>query len=399
MAIQHIPDGSLVSADGRWLWRGGQWIEVPAATGQPGLFWFFNTPQWAQSILIMGLIGLIPIVGILNLYGYAIATSRNLRAGWRVLPPAGFGYLGLGAPVTVLSFAWSFIVLLLALLAGGFVWLTLFAQTHHWPLPVAIGVATGITVLGLLSAITAPVLVPALEMSGREGWRVFHVGRLVRHTLDHWRAVWYGFAVYLLWNVLYLGLGIVASAVPFGSLLAAVVALPVMAAMLAVPLARFDDPPAGFSKGAANALAAGWVAFTLLLLAIPWAVGLTAAAIINSHPEETACFFQSGCNFAYSGSLETIARVQRGAEDPTLVTVDVTFINRSARPAFIDPADYSARTTNGTDLPISSACPARTPASVAPGGRLEQRVCFQLPDARARFEVHLPWTGWDFKTS
>jgi len=63
----------------------------------------------------MGLIGLVPFVGAMDIYGYAIATARNLRAGYRVLPPASFNYLGAGAPVFVLSFAWSAIAFLEAI--------------------------------------------------------------------------------------------------------------------------------------------------------------------------------------------------------------------------------------------------------------------------------------------
>jgi hypothetical protein len=37
-------------------------------------------------------------------------------------------------------------------------------------------------------------------------------------------------------------------------------------------------------------------------------------------------------------------------------------------------------------------------ATVAPGGRLEQRACFRLPDAQASFDLRLPWTGWDYRT-
>ena len=89
MAIQHLPDGSPISADGRWLWRGGRWIPTPAAGGI-GAFWFTSAPEWAVTLLLIGLIGVIPFVGTMNLYGYSIVTARNLRSGYRVLPPANF---------------------------------------------------------------------------------------------------------------------------------------------------------------------------------------------------------------------------------------------------------------------------------------------------------------------
>jgi hypothetical protein len=164
--------------------------------------------------------------------------------------------------------------------------------------------------------------------------------------------------------------------------------------MIAVPLTRFYDPPAGFTKGAANALAAGWLALWMLGLAVPWGIGVAAASYVSSHPDETACFFQSGCSISNSGNLEAIARVRRDAHDPTLVVVDVTYINRSASHADVAPADYYARTSSGLVLPPSNDCPVPEAATLAPGGRLTQRVCFRLPASGVTFVVHLPWIGW-----
>src|SRR5882762_10562024 len=98
MAIQQIPDGRWVSSDGRWLWRDGRWTPLPS-TVPTGPFWFSTTPDWIQTLLLMGLIGLIPFVGLMDIYGYAIVTARNIRSGYRVLPPASFSYITTGAPV------------------------------------------------------------------------------------------------------------------------------------------------------------------------------------------------------------------------------------------------------------------------------------------------------------
>jgi hypothetical protein len=262
-----------------------------------------------------------------------------------------------------------------------------------------LGVAAGITASGLANIANLPLLVPTLELSDRVGWGIFHVGRLSRHALAHWRSMWFGLAVLAVWYLVYVAIAVVVSFVPLGGLLAAIVGLPVMALMIAMPLARFDEPPAGFTSGVATAIAAGWLVIWVLGTAFVWTVATVSASLISSHPDEVSCFFDNGCNFAYVGSLETITHVNRTAADPTLVTVDVTFINRSGSAADVLPSEYSARTTTGLTLAPSPDCTVPTPASVPSNGRLHEIVCFRLPDAQTFFDVHLPWTGWDYRTS
>jgi hypothetical protein len=397
MAVQQIPDGTWISDDGRWMWRDARWIPMPA-TQQTGVFWFMSTPKWAPTLLIMGLIGLIPFVGTMDIYGYAIATARNVRAGYRVLPPASFNYIGLGAPVAVLQLAWALITFLLMLASGSAVGFAAFGQSHSLAWAIGLGVPGGFTVLGILNLPTVPLFVPAMEMSEREGWGIFRVNRLLRHAITHWRSAWYGVAIFILWYAMYFALALVLGIVPFGSILAVVAGIPVLAPMIANPIALFDDPPAGFGKGAANALAAAWLAVFVLSLGGIWGIGIVAASVVSSHPDEVACVFDPTCNFTYSGNLEAIARVRRDPGDATLVTVDVTYINRSGAATTVDPAAYYARTTTGLDLQPSQDCPAPQAASVAPGARLAQQVCFKLPDTTVGFEVHLPWIGWDGRT-
>jgi hypothetical protein len=284
------------------------------------------------------------------------------------------------------------------LLVGGLVAVATYGSSRGWAWTIALGVGAGITTFGVASIANLPFLVPTLELSGREGWGIFHIGRLARHAMVHWRSMWFGLAVLSFWYLAYVAVAVVVSFVPLGGLLAAIVGLPVMALMIAVPIARFDDPPAGFTNGRASAVAAGWLVIWLLGTACVWMVGIVSASVISSHPDEVACFFDSGCNFAYAGSLETITHVNRSSEDPTLVTVDVTFINRSGSAADVIPADYSARTTSGEQLAPSADCPTPSPASVPPDSRLQERVCFRLPEAKSYFGVHIPWTGWDSRT-
>src|SRR5256885_8957470 len=51
-----------------------------------------GAPEWIGKTLLMGLIGLIPIVGGLQLTGWMLAMLDNLRAGRQEIPPAGFRY-------------------------------------------------------------------------------------------------------------------------------------------------------------------------------------------------------------------------------------------------------------------------------------------------------------------
>src|SRR5256714_2071971 len=54
--------------------------------------WAARDPEWIGKTLLMGLIGLIPIVGGLQLTGWMLAMLDNLRAGRQEIPPAGFRY-------------------------------------------------------------------------------------------------------------------------------------------------------------------------------------------------------------------------------------------------------------------------------------------------------------------
>ncbi|MEA2655635.1 MAG: hypothetical protein QOI23_1000, partial [Chloroflexota bacterium] len=108
---------------------------------QTGMFWFLSAPDWAKTVALMGLIGLIPFVGSMNLYGYAIVTARNLRAGYRVLPPANFSYIAVGLPVFLLALAWSLIAFVVLTAAGLAVGFGTYAQSHSIAWAIGLGVA------------------------------------------------------------------------------------------------------------------------------------------------------------------------------------------------------------------------------------------------------------------
>lgn len=55
----------------------------------------FRSPNWLGTVLLQGLIGIIPIIGQIALLGWLMITLDNLRAGRQELAPAGF-HLGRG---------------------------------------------------------------------------------------------------------------------------------------------------------------------------------------------------------------------------------------------------------------------------------------------------------------
>jgi hypothetical protein len=55
----------------------------------------FRSPDWLGTIVLQGLISIIPIVGQIALFGWLLITLDNLRAGRQELAPAGF-HLGRG---------------------------------------------------------------------------------------------------------------------------------------------------------------------------------------------------------------------------------------------------------------------------------------------------------------
>jgi uncharacterized protein DUF4013 len=73
--------------------------ELTAGSGEPpppnvgdAFGWAARDPEWIGKVLLMGLIGIIPIVGGLQQTGWLLTMLDNLRAGRYEVPPAGFRY-------------------------------------------------------------------------------------------------------------------------------------------------------------------------------------------------------------------------------------------------------------------------------------------------------------------
>jgi hypothetical protein len=77
----------------------------------------FRSPNWLGTIVLQGLILIIPIIGQIAVLGWMLATIDNLRAGRLELAPAGF-YLGRG----IVLFAVELIYAVALFLIPGILW-------------------------------------------------------------------------------------------------------------------------------------------------------------------------------------------------------------------------------------------------------------------------------------
>jgi Protein of unknown function (DUF4013) len=235
----------LISEDGRWWWDGMRW-RSRAVDGPLDLFWFTSTPDWFQRAIVTGLIGLIPIIGSINMLGWTLTATDMVRGGWKELPPAGFQHLERGVAPFVVGLVYGLVLaVVFAVLA---VVAVAFGVSGRTAL-VVIGIALGLLGMLLLLAwwLAALYIFGALLIgSDRLGIvnaldprRLYAVARANHHASLH-VAVVYGVAT-LIFAAVGLTIGIV---VPFGSLLAPA-ALPVVYAVLVPTLASFRVDAAG----------------------------------------------------------------------------------------------------------------------------------------------------------
>src|SRR2546423_11173886 len=104
---------------------------TPESSVGDAFSWAFRDPDWVSKLILMGLIGIIPIVGSLQLLGWMLATLDNLRAGHQVLPHAGFRYATRGLRLFLAAVIYA--VVTLAVFYGGsfLVIFGLFGVTPH----------------------------------------------------------------------------------------------------------------------------------------------------------------------------------------------------------------------------------------------------------------------------
>lgn len=84
--------------------------------------WPARQPGWVGTVLLMGLISLIPVAGAIALLGWMLRCLDHLREGRSDLPPAGFGSFGRGLRVfaVMLVYGLSALALLAVLFGLGF---------------------------------------------------------------------------------------------------------------------------------------------------------------------------------------------------------------------------------------------------------------------------------------
>jgi hypothetical protein len=233
----------LISQDGRWWWDGKQW-RTRLVEGPLDLFWFTSTPDWFTRVLVMGLIGIIPIVGAINLLGWTLTATDMLRTGWKELPPAGFQHLQRGVGPFVVSLVYGLVV---GVLLGVLVFLTvLFALSGRAGAIVAVGLGL-LSVLVFLTCwlISLYLFAALLTASDRLGiakaldpFRLFALAR-ANHEISLHVAVVYGLASIAV-AAISLALAFI---IPFGGGLLVSLGLPAVYAVVVPSLAAFRIEP------------------------------------------------------------------------------------------------------------------------------------------------------------
>lgn len=230
---------ALVSQDGRWFWDGTRW-RSRLVEGPLDHFWFTSTADWQQRILVTGLIGLIPIVGAINLMGWTLATTDNVRRGWKELPPAGFHYLERGGGPFVVSLLYGLVAFLVVavVFAGGIV--LVFTQKGWQVLGIALIVIAVILLVAwwLLSIfLLAAFLIGTDRLGIGRALNPATLVRLARQNFDaSIHAGFIYFAAALALAVVGIAIGVI---VPFGSFIISI-GLPGVYAMVVPHLARFE---------------------------------------------------------------------------------------------------------------------------------------------------------------
>ena len=108
----------------------GAAIPSPETSLGDSFAWPFRDPEWFNKIVLMGLIGLIPIVGWLQLLGWMLTALDNLRHGLQVLPPAAFRYATRGINLFAASLIWGLVA---AVLIYGSMGVAVFAMISLTP--------------------------------------------------------------------------------------------------------------------------------------------------------------------------------------------------------------------------------------------------------------------------
>jgi hypothetical protein len=234
---------ALISGDGRWWWDGTQW-RPRTIEGKLDLFWFTSTPDWVSRVLVTGLIGLIPIVGTINLLGWALEAADMIRGGWKELPAPGFRYLSRGAAPFVVGLVYA-VVLFMVL--GTLTFFVVFLATSGNGRGVALAILLGIFIAiifltwWLASLYIFAALLLAADRLGIakaiDPRRLFGLAR-ANHEVSLHVALVYGAATIVIAGIS-LAIGVI---IPFSSFIVSL-GLPAVYAMIVPSLATFKVEP------------------------------------------------------------------------------------------------------------------------------------------------------------
>jgi hypothetical protein len=228
----------LYSPDGQWWWDGYQWRRVGLPRPPSGLFWFFEAPDWAGPALLMALIGLIPVVGGMVLFGWVLAIRDNLRRGWPALPAASFSYLERGVWVVLVSLVYALAFLVVEAIVLG-VLIGVAAANGPAALIALLAVLLGVVWLGWL-VVFYFLLAALISLTDRYGASAgLNPVRLWRAASANAGASWKVAGAIALGTLIIL----VVSLVPFVGLVA-ILGGPFPYLMAAPYLAQFDETKA-----------------------------------------------------------------------------------------------------------------------------------------------------------
>jgi hypothetical protein len=229
---------ALISEDGRWWWDGTQW-RPRTVEGKLDLFWFTSTPDWVTRVLVTGLIGLIPIVGAINLLGWTLEATDMVRGGWKELPTPGFRYLERGAAPFVVSLIYSVVVFMVVAILG-FVTLLLLTSGNHrvaFAIVPILFIALIFLAWWLASLYILAALILAADRLGIakaiDPRRLFALAR-ANHDVSLHVALIFGAATIVIAGIS-LAVGVI---IPFGTLIVSL-GLPAVYAMIVPNLATF----------------------------------------------------------------------------------------------------------------------------------------------------------------
>jgi len=157
-------------------------VRTPETTVGDAFAWAMRDREWVSKLILMGLIGIIPIVGSLQLLGWMLTTLDNLRAGHQVLPPAGFRYatrglyLFLAIVIYILVFGILFYGTMFALVFGfsGAIPHSTSSEGNVTPFPFLLFIAmfggmSAILTIGLALYLFVPLVILFTDRTGFSG--------------------------------------------------------------------------------------------------------------------------------------------------------------------------------------------------------------------------------------